>query len=148
MSIQSNHYSQHSSPLDQVDFMITEYESIKEPSPVLRYIQGRSRLYSSFCDLIRHQISLIKSRPKAIKDGHVTIYDKCLVELCRNGEDKESLAGQEFYLREFMGIDTDSHLRGDEETIDGALFVREELFSRCLSWPFSSFLVLLQSDTG
>lgn len=82
------------------------------------------------------------SRPKAIEDGHVTVYDKCLLELCRNGKYVDGLAGQEYFIREFMGIDPDSRMRRDvEDMIDRGVSVKDELlgcssqlsyFSQCL----------------
>jgi hypothetical protein len=128
MTIYSDHQSRYSNPLDHVDAMVSKYESIKEASHGLRYIYDNSRLYSSFCNLIKHHIGLIMSRPKAIEDGHVTVYDKCLLELCRNGNYVDGLAGQEFFIREFMGIDPDSRLRRDvEDMIDRGISVKDEI---------------------
>lgn len=127
--------------------MVSEYESIKEPSHGLRYIRDNSRLYSSFCDLIKHHIGLIMSRPKAIEDGHVTVYDKCLLELCRNGKYADGLAGQEFFIREFMGIDPDSRLRRDvEDMIDREISVKDELL-RCSSQIICFSFTFLEADT-
>ena len=133
MTIYSDHQSKYSTPLDHVNTMVSEYESIEESSHGLRYIRDNPRLYSSFCDLIKHHVGLIMSRPKAIEDGHVTVYDKCLLELCRNGKYVDGMAGQEFFIREFMGIDPDSRLRRDaEDMIDRGISVKDELL-RCLS---------------
>ncbi|EED13056.1 hypothetical protein TSTA_055580 [Talaromyces stipitatus ATCC 10500] len=128
MTIYPHHQSSNSSPLDYVDALVSEYESLKEPSDGLCYIRGSPKLYSSFCDLIKHHIGLIMSRPKAIEDGYVTVYDKCLLELCRNGKDVDNLAGQEFYIREFMGIDPDSRLQSYvEDMIDREVSVTDDL---------------------
>lgn len=133
MTIYSDHQSRYSTPLDHVGAMVSEYESIKDPSHGLRYIRDNSRLYSSFCDLIKQHVGLIMSRPKAIEDGHITVYDKCLLELCRNGKYVDGLAGQEFFIREFMGIDPDSRLRRDvEDMIDREISVKDEIL-RCSS---------------
>lgn len=148
MTIYSDHQSRYSTPLDRVDAMVSEYESIKEPSHGLRYVRDNSRLYSSFCDLIKHHVGLIMSRPQAIEDGHVTVYDKCLLELCRNGKYVDGLAGQEFFIREFMGIDPDSRLRRDVvDMIDREISVKDELL-RCSSQPTCSCLeVHFYTDT-
>ncbi|KAI7977185.1 hypothetical protein EIK77_005390 [Talaromyces pinophilus] len=147
MTINSDHQSRYSTPLDRVDAMVSEYESIKEPSHGLRHIRDNFRLYSSFCDLIKHHIGLIMSRPKAIEDGHVTVYDKCLLELCRNGKYVDGLAGQEFFIREFMGIDPDSRLRRDvEDMIDREISVKDELL-RCSSQIICFSFTFLEADT-
>ncbi|KAF5015343.1 hypothetical protein F66182_13356, partial [Fusarium sp. NRRL 66182] len=129
MTIYSDDRSRYSTTMDHVDAMVSEYESIKKPSHGLRYIRDSFRLYSSFCDLIKHHIGLIMSRPQAIEDGHITIYDKCLLELCRDGRYVDGLAGQEFFIREFMGIDPDSRFRRDiEDMIDREISVKDALF--------------------
>ena len=145
MTIYSDDRSRYSTTMDHVDAMVSEYESIKKPSHGLRYIRDSFRLYSSFCDLIKHHIGLIMSRPQAIEDGHITIYDKCLLELCRDGRYVDGLAGQEFFIREFMGIDPDSRFRRDiEDMIDREISVKDALF-RC-SFQVAS-LTCLHTDT-
>ncbi|EEA28860.1 hypothetical protein TMatcc_002787 [Talaromyces marneffei ATCC 18224] len=147
MTIYSDHQSRYTTPLGYVDAMISEYESIKEPSHGLRYIRDNSRLYSSFCDLIKHHIGLIMSRPKAIEDGHVTVYDKCLLELCRNGKYVDGLAGQEYFIREFMGIDPDSRMRRDvEDMIDRGVSVKDELLGSSRSRSQSEHRQIIKEE--
>jgi hypothetical protein len=122
---------------EQVQGMISRYESLK-PSHALRYITGSSKLYVLFCELIERHISVILSRSQPIEDGHVTVYDKCLLELCCNGREVHRQAGQELYIREFMGIDPDARLQRDvEEMLDREILARG-LLLRCL-YPCSAF---------
>ncbi|OKL57637.1 hypothetical protein UA08_07175 [Talaromyces atroroseus] len=109
---------------EQVQDMISKYESIK-PSHALRYIIGTSKLYVLFCELIEHHIGIILSRSQEIEDGHITVYDKCLLDLCGNGREVHRQAGQELYIREFLGIDPDSLVERDvEEMLDREILAR------------------------
>lgn len=119
-------------PLDQVQDMISKYELIQEPSFALRYIIGSSKLYVLFCELIEHQVDIIMSRSQDIEDGQVTVYDKCLLDLCRNGEEVHRLAAQEFYLREFMGVDPGSSLCGDVEQMLDKEIIARGVIVRCM----------------
>lgn len=58
----------------------------------------------AFLDLLGRHIHLIKSRSQAFEDGHVTVYDKTLLSLSRNGKDVSRPAVVQYYCEEFLSL--------------------------------------------
>ncbi|KAH8696457.1 hypothetical protein BGW36DRAFT_451988 [Talaromyces proteolyticus] len=110
-------YAKHYNPIDEVHELVSKYELIQHPSAALHHIKRDADFYGLFCEIIERQISIIMSRSQAFDDGHVTVYDKCLLALCRNGQYIDSVSGQELYIREFMGIDPNAPEPAVEEII-------------------------------
>jgi len=91
------------SPADQVPVLVAKAQAIKALSPPLSaYLATHKQL---FLNVFSRHIQLLKSRSQAFEDGHITVYDKALLTLTRNGNDLESAAAIEFYCEEFLGID-------------------------------------------
>lgn len=82
-------------------------------SACLRHPEQRRR----FLEVFSRHIGLLKSRSQAFEDGHITVYDKALLNLTHNGNDLESSHAIQYFCEEFLGIDTS----GDSETARKAL---------------------------
>ena len=52
------------------------------------------------------RVELIKSRSQAFQDCHITVYDKALLILTRNGNKLNHPPAISFYCEEFLGIPT------------------------------------------
>jgi hypothetical protein len=54
--------------------------------------------------IFERQIRLLQSRPQELALGHVTVYDKALLELTSNGRDLENPAALLFWCEAYLGI--------------------------------------------
>jgi hypothetical protein len=70
-----------------------------------------------FLEVFSRHIQLLKSRSQAFEDAHVTVYDKALLTLTRNGNQLDSPAAIQYFCEEFLGIDTS----GDPQVVRKAL---------------------------
>lgn len=57
-----------------------------------------------FLETFARQIDLIKSRNQSFENGHITIYDKVLLRLTDNGNSLGSVAAQEYFCEEYLGL--------------------------------------------
>jgi len=57
-----------------------------------------------FQEILARQIHLIKSRSQAFEDCHITVYDKVLLALTKNGNDLETPAAIEYFCEEYLAI--------------------------------------------
>lgn len=109
--------------------LVSKYKDIKEPRPVLREILGKPETYRLLWEIIVHQLALIKSRSQAFEDSHITVYDKALLMLSKNGSDISNAGALELYIEEFMGISQKKHAQAIDEILEKhialkALFVK------------------------
>jgi hypothetical protein len=88
----------------KVDELVHKYFKIKCPSPVLRDILKSTEKSDLLVSAVRLQVSLARCRSQDFTDGQVTIYDKALLTLSRNGDEPAELSVLELYLTEYLGI--------------------------------------------
>lgn len=88
----------------RVDELVHKYFKIKCPSPVLRDILKSTEKSDLLVSAVRLQVSLARCRSQEFADGQVTIYDKALLTLSRNGDEPAELSVLELYLTEYLGI--------------------------------------------
>jgi hypothetical protein len=89
---------------EQVAELVEKYKEINSLSPILREPLKKPEQISLFFQVLERHVSLIKSRSQAFEDGHVTVYDKALLSLTRNGSDLHNMGALELYLDEVVGI--------------------------------------------
>ncbi|PKX99400.1 uncharacterized protein P174DRAFT_447900 [Aspergillus novofumigatus IBT 16806] len=88
----------------KVDELVHKYFKIKCPSPVLRDILRSTEKSDLLVSAVRLQVSLARCRSQDFNDGQVTIYDKALLTLSKNGDEPAELSVLELYLTEYLGI--------------------------------------------
>ncbi|GFF92369.1 hypothetical protein IFM61392_09646 [Aspergillus lentulus] len=88
----------------KVDELVHKYFKIKFPSPVLRDILRSTEKSDLLVSAVRLQVSLARCRSQDFNDGQVTIYDKALLTLSKNGDEPAELSVLDFYLTEYLGI--------------------------------------------
>ncbi|KAG2416832.1 hypothetical protein HFD88_008049 [Aspergillus terreus] len=89
---------------EKADDVVRRYYNIPRPSPVLQEILNDFDKASLLLDALRRHIALVKCRSQTLEDAQVTIYDKALLALTKNGEDPSEIGALELYLTEFLGI--------------------------------------------
>ena len=88
----------------KVDDLVRKYIKIPEPRPVLRDVLHRPEQSSLLIDAVGRQVSLIRCRSQAFDDGQVTVYDRALLVLSKDGKDLVGTGALELYLTEFLGL--------------------------------------------
>ncbi|EAW19137.1 uncharacterized protein NFIA_090950 [Aspergillus fischeri NRRL 181] len=88
----------------KVDELVHKYFKVKCPSPVLRDILRSTEKSDLLVSAVRLQVSLARCRSQDFNDGQVTIYDKALLTLSKNGDEPAELSVLELYLTEYLGI--------------------------------------------
>ena len=88
----------------KVDDLVRKYTKIPEPRPVLRDVLHRPEQSSLLIDAVGRQVSLIRCRSQAFDDGQVTVYDRALLVLSKDGKDLVDTGALELYLTEFLGL--------------------------------------------
>ncbi|KAF4263466.1 hypothetical protein KXW98_003040 [Aspergillus fumigatus] len=88
----------------KVDELVHKYFKIKCPSPALRDILRSTEKSDLLVSAVRLQVSLARCRSQNFNDGQITIYDKALLTLSKNGNEPAELSVLELYLTEYLGI--------------------------------------------
>lgn len=100
------------SPLNQTNALIHKYTQTHTPRPILRDLLRNPSQSDLLIDALNRQISLIKSRLQAFEDGQITIYDRALLVLSREGRDLGDVGALELFLTEYLGLGTFCGARG------------------------------------
>lgn len=120
---------------EQVVELVEKYRGVKSLSPILPREQ-----IPQFLEVLERHMRLIKSRSQAFEDGHITIYDKALLSLTRNGSDLHNVGAFELYLDEVVGIG-----RGDSPAQMGKVLDKHiEVHSLLCQGKLISELLLLR----
>lgn len=77
-----------------------------------------------FLEVFARHANLIKSRCQSFDDGHVTVYDKVLLGLTDNGNRFDSVAAQEYFCEEFLGISKDGNPIEAEKILEQNLVLK------------------------
>lgn len=94
-------------PDDEVREILDELASSTYLNPMVEKFLQDPGQRDLFYEVFARQANLIKSRCQDFVDGQVTVYDKVLLELTENGNVFESVAAQEYFCEEFLGISKD-----------------------------------------
>ncbi|KAL1886661.1 hypothetical protein Plec18167_000594 [Paecilomyces lecythidis] len=103
---------------DEVDDIVHDYGRVRKPHPVLKEPLERPDSYALLWEVIENQITLIKSRSQAFEDGHITIYDKALLILTKNGKEIMNLGALELFLEEYVGIPAKGSIAKQQQVLD------------------------------
>src|SRR2546423_1216705 len=76
-----------------------------------------------FMEVFSRHIDLLKSRSQAFEDGHITVYDKVLLSLTRNGNDLESPHAIQYFCEDFLGIDTSGKPQAAQRALRGSISI-------------------------
>ncbi|KAK5103711.1 hypothetical protein LTS08_003129 [Lithohypha guttulata] len=89
-------------PDQEVEELVRRAQKISQLDLCLEDVLSNNRIefFSSF----RRQLELIKSRSQVFQDCHVTVYDKTLLVLTRNGNNMNNPSAVVFYCEEFLAI--------------------------------------------
>lgn len=99
--------------MTEVPMLVEQAEKMKKLGPILENVSTKQR--EPLLKTISRQVQLIKSRSQTLEDGHVTVYDKALLILTRNGRDPEYPPAIHFYCEHYLGIDrTGGHTEMEE----------------------------------
>jgi hypothetical protein len=96
-------------PEDEVRETVSSLLCSKYLNPVVGKFLQDSGQKDLFLEAFARQANLIKSRCQSFDDGHVTVYDKVLLSLTDNGNRFDSVAAQEYFCEEFLGISRDGN---------------------------------------
>jgi hypothetical protein len=95
------------SPADEVPQLVAKAQ-VTPFSPAIFTCLQNAKQKRLFLEVFLRHIQLLKSRSQAFEDAHVTVYDKTLLTLTRNGNQLDSPAAIQYFCEEFLGIDTSS----------------------------------------
>jgi hypothetical protein len=104
------------SPADEVPQLVAKAQ-VTPSSPAIFACLRNANQKRLFLEVFSRHIQLLKSRSQAFEDAHVTVYDKALLTLTRNGNQLDSPAAIQYFCEEFLGIDTS----GDPQVVRKAL---------------------------
>ena len=110
-----------SNPADEVPLLMAKTQQTTALSPGIAAYLANPDHKTLFLEIFSRNIQLLKSRSQSFEDGHITVYDKALLMLTRNGNDLESPAAIHFYCEEFLGC----HI--SESALEAAVTVRSAL---------------------
>ncbi len=82
--------------------LISQAQQTTVLSPSLAAYLAKPKQKTLFLEVFSRNLELLKSRSQSFDDGHVTVYDKALLMLTRNGNDLENPAAIHFYCEEFL----------------------------------------------
>lgn len=80
-----------------------------------------------FLQVFERQIQLIRSRSQAFEDGHVTVYDKVLLNLTQNGTDLDQPSAVQYYCEQFLGLNVHGDPKHTFEALDQTVQVQSIL---------------------
>jgi hypothetical protein len=103
-------------PADEIPQLVGKAQ-IAALSPAISACLRNPEQKRLFLEVFSRHVELLKSRSQAFEDGHITVYDKALLNLTRNGNDLESPHAVQYFCEDFLGIDT----LGDPQTAQKAL---------------------------
>lgn len=93
----------HSNPADEVPVLVEQAEQVTQLSPTLSTFLSNHR--KTLVEAITRQIQLVQTRSQALEDGQVTVYDKALLVLTRDGRDPEYAPAIHFFCEQYLGVD-------------------------------------------
>lgn len=103
---------------DEVNDIVHDYGRISKPHPLLKEALEKPDSYALLWEVIETQVSLIKSRSQAFEDGHITIYDKALLILTKNGKEIMDMGALELFLDEYVGIPANGTVVKQQHVLD------------------------------
>lgn len=107
------------SPADEVESLLSSALLVTDLDQNLESIFTKHK--HLFLDVFSRQIELIRSRSQALEDAHVTVYDRVLLALTRNGNDLEQPAAITWYAMEYLGFNPEGGVARNTQLIEQSL---------------------------
>jgi hypothetical protein len=111
-------------PDDEVP-ILTSRAQVESLAPVLSNFLSINR--DPFLQVFDRQIQLIRSRSQAFEDGHVTVYDKVLLNLTQNGTNLDQPSAIQYYCEQFLGLNVHGDPKHTFEALDQTVQVQSIL---------------------
>jgi hypothetical protein len=113
-------------PADEVPQLVAKAQ-VADLSPAISACLRNSKQKRLLLDVFSRHIELLKSRSQAFEDGHITVYDKALLNLTRNGNDLESPHAIQYFCEDFLGIDTSGDLQTAQRALENSINIQGAL---------------------
>ena len=123
-------------PEEQVAVLVKKYASVTLLNPIVLELLKTTEHFRLLYEVFDHYLALIKSRSQAFEDGHITVYDKALLHLSRNGNDLYNLGALELYLDEVVGISSRQHVEDLDELLNKHVALKTLLLQSMFYSPF------------
>jgi hypothetical protein len=91
-------------PSDEVTELALEAQNVQTLNPAVAAMLQEPDKKKDFLHHMSRAIQIIKSRSQAFEDANVTVYDKTLLTLTRNGNKLDHPPAIEYYCDEFLGV--------------------------------------------
>ena len=95
-------------PDEEVERIVREAQRIDSIEPSIESILRRHS--EAFVDTLERQVQLIKSRSQDFRDCQITVFDKALLVLTRNGGELHHASAVTFFCKEFLGVSSNANL--------------------------------------
>lgn len=115
-----------SNPADEVPQLVAKAQ-IAALSPAIATCLRNPEQKRRFMEVFSRHIELLKSRSQAFEDCHITVYDKALLNLTRNGNDLDSPHAIQYFCEDFLGIDTSGDPQAARATLEGSINIQTTL---------------------
>src|SRR5436190_5092925 len=132
-------------PEEQVAVLVEKYASITLLNPIVLELLNTTEHFRLLYEVFDHYLALIKSRSQAFEDGHITVYDKALLHLSRNGNDLYNLGALELYLDEVVGV-SGGHVEDLDKLLNKHVALKTLLLNSTLYSQFPLWRVVTFTD--
>lgn len=113
-------------PADEVPQLVAKAQ-IAALSPGISACLSNPEQKRRFLEFFSRHIELLKSRSQAFEDGHITVYDKALLNLTSNGHDLESPHAIQYFCEDFLGIDTSGDAEAAQKALENSISIHGTL---------------------
>ena len=107
-------------PADEVPHLVARAQ-VAALSPGISACLRNPEQKRRFLEVFSRHIQLLKSRSQAFEDGHITVYDKALLNLTYNGNDLESPHAIQYFCEDFLGIDTSGDSQAAQKALENSV---------------------------
>ncbi|KAL3478591.1 hypothetical protein BJX99DRAFT_256240 [Aspergillus californicus] len=116
-SVPSTYRARSDNPQKKVDDLVRKYQRPNDPSPVMLEILNNPDIYSILVAALRRHVSLVKCRSQDFEDCQVTVYDRALLNLSKQGDSATDPGALELYLMEFLGVVPIAPIEDGKDTV-------------------------------
>ncbi|KAJ5690503.1 hypothetical protein N7462_004895 [Penicillium macrosclerotiorum] len=107
--------------------LVDSYARIISPSPALHEILSNREHARLLHHAMRRQVKSISDRSSIYDDGEVTVFDKALVELYKQGDQLKNIGLLELFLTEFLVTGTSATLKQEEAVVHALLAAQKAI---------------------
>ena len=114
------------SPADEVPQLVAKAQ-VAALSPAISACLRNPEQRRLFLEVFSRHIELLKSRSQAFEDGHVTVYDKALLNLTHNGNDLDNPHAIQYFCEDFLGVDTSGDPQAAQKALESSTATQNTL---------------------